>query len=154
MNAVTKGFVEGIALTASGFLSEGSGENLFLVRDGVIYTTPTAYSLLPGITRDAVITLAKDRGYEVRERVMPREALYIADELFFTGTAAEITPIRSVDHYTIGEGKCGPITSELQEAFFDVVHRGNDPHGWLTPVSQQASPTRNGSAVADTEAAA
>src|SRR5690606_27274089 len=132
MNAVLNGYSEGIALTTDGFLSEGSGENLFLVRDGVLYTAPTAYSILPGTTRDTVITLAEERGYRVEERVMPREALFVADELFFTGTAAEITPIRSVDHYTIGEGRRGPITTELQEAFFDVVQRGEDPHGWLT----------------------
>ena len=132
MDAVLNGVTEGIALTTDGYLSEGSGENLFLIRDGVIYTPPTALSILPGITRDAVITLARERGYTVEERLMPREALYLADELFFTGTAAEITPIRSVDHYTIGAGRRGPITAELQEAFFDVVRGGNDPHGWLT----------------------
>ena len=155
MNAVLNGFAEGIALTTDGFLSEGSGENLFLVRDGVLYTTPTAYSILPGITRDAVIVLAKERGYRVEERVMPREALYIADELFFTGTAAEITPIRSVDHYTIGAGRRGPITAELQEAFFDVVHRGNDPHGWLTFVPEHEDTHKgNGASVATTGASA
>lgn len=132
MDALKKGFVEGIALTTDGFLSEGSGENLFLIRDNVVYTTPTAFSILPGITRDSIITLAREMGYRVEERVMPREALYIADELFFTGTAAEVTPIRSVDHYTIGEGRCGPITKKLQDAFFDIVQGGNDPHGWLT----------------------
>ena len=139
MDAVLNGFVEGIALTTEGYLSEGSGENLFLVRDGVVYTTGTALSILPGITRDAVIRLARDRGYRVEEGTIPREALYIADEVFFTGTAAEITPIRSVDHYTIGEGRRGPVTAELQEAFFDVIHRGNDPYGWLTPVRTQAA---------------
>ncbi len=132
MDAVKKGFVEGIALTTDGFLSEGSGENLFLVRDEVLYTTPTAYSILPGITRDSIITLAREMGYRVEERVMPREALYVADELFFTGTAAEVTPIRAVDHYTIGEGRCGPITKKLQDAFFDIVQGGRDPYGWLT----------------------
>jgi branched-chain amino acid aminotransferase len=137
MEAVLNGFAEGIALTTEGFLSEGSGENLFVIRDQVLYTTPTALSILPGITRDAVITLARDRGYKVEERVMPREILYIADELFFTGTAAEITPIRSVDRYTVGEGRRGPITAELQEAFFDVVRGGRDPYGWLTPVRMQ-----------------
>jgi branched-chain amino acid aminotransferase len=148
MNAVLNGFAEGIALTTDGFLSEGSGENLFLVRDGVLYTTPTAYSILPGITRDAVITLARDRGYRVEERVMPREALYIADELFFTGTAAEITPIRSVDHYAIGAGRRGPVTAELQEAFFDVVQRGTDPYGWLTFLPErEPAHEQNGAAV-------
>lgn len=131
MDAIKNGFVEGIALTTSGYLSEGSGENLFIIRDGVIYTPPAAFSILPGITRDSIITLAKERGYEVQEAPMPREALYIADEVFFTGTAAEVTPIRSVDHHVIGEGRRGPITTELQEAFFDILHRGNDSHDWL-----------------------
>jgi branched-chain amino acid aminotransferase len=139
MEAVLNGFAEGIALTTDGFLSEGSGENLFVIRDQVLYTTPTAFSILPGITRDAVITLARDRGYRVEERVMPREILYVADELFFTGTAAEITPIRSVDRYTIGEGRRGPITAELQDAFFDVVRGGRDPYGWLTPVRMEGT---------------
>ncbi len=132
MDAIKKGFVEGIALTTSGFLAEGSGENLFLIRDGVLYTSPTAFSILPGITRNTIITLARERGYRVEEKLLPREALYIADEIFFTGTAAEVTPIRTVDYHVIGEGSRGPITAELQEAFFDVVHNGNDPHGWLT----------------------
>jgi branched-chain amino acid aminotransferase len=134
MEAVKNGFVEGIALSVEGYLSEGSGENLFLVRDGKLYTAPTAMAILPGITRDTVVTLARERGYEVVESLLPRESLYLADEIFFTGTAAEITPIRSVDHYQIGEGRRGPITAELQEAFLDVVENGNDPHGWLTMV--------------------
>jgi branched-chain amino acid aminotransferase len=134
MDAVMNGFTEGIMLSVDGYVAEGSGENLFLVRDGKIFTAPTTLSILPGITRDSVITLARERGYEVVERAIPREALVIADELFFTGTAAEITPIRSVDHYTIGSGSRGPITKELQDAFFDVVKAGNDPHGWLTAV--------------------
>ncbi|HUF07867.1 MAG TPA: branched-chain amino acid transaminase [Rhodothermales bacterium] len=134
MDAVLNGFSEGIMLSVDGYVAEGSGENLFLVRDGRIYTAPTALSILPGITRDSIITIARDRGYEVVERSIPREALIIADELFFTGTAAEITPIRSVDHYTIGSGSRGPITKELQDAFFDVVKAGNDPYGWLTEV--------------------
>ena len=134
MDAVKNGFQEGIMLNRDGYVAEGSGENLFIVRDGVLYTAPTSLSILPGITRDAVVTLARERGYRVEEKAIPREALYIADELFFTGTAAEVTPIRSVDHYTIGEGRRGPVTTELQEAFFDIVHHGRDPHGWLTPV--------------------
>lgn len=134
MDAVLNDYVEGIMLSTDGYLAEGSGENLFIVRDGKIYTAPVGLSILPGITRDAVIQLARDRGYSVEEKVIPREALYIADELFFTGTAAEITPIRSVDKYEIGSGSRGPITAELQEAFFDVVKRGRDPYGWLTPV--------------------
>jgi branched-chain amino acid aminotransferase len=134
MDAVMNGYVEGIMLSTDGYLAEGSGENLFIVRDGKIYTAPVGLSILPGITRDAVIQLARDRGYSVEEKSIPREALYIADELFFTGTAAEITPIRSVDKYQVGSGSRGPITAELQEAFFDVVQRGRDPYGWLTPV--------------------
>ena len=134
MDAIKNGFQEGIMLNREGYIAEGSGENLFVVRDDVIYTAPTSLSILPGITRDAVVTLARERGYRVEEKAIPREALYIADELFFTGTAAEVTPIRSVDHYTVGSGRRGPITTELQNAFFDIVHRGRDQHGWLTPV--------------------
>lgn len=135
MDAVLNGYTEGIMLSTEGYLAEGSGENLFVIRDGVIYTTPLSTSILEGITRDSVMRLAKDRGYEVQERLIPREALYLADEVFFTGTAAEITPIRSVDKYKIGSGRRGPITAELQEAFFDVIVKGNDPYGWLTPVA-------------------
>ncbi len=134
MNAVTNGYAEGIMLSTDGYVAEGSGENLFVIRDGTIYTAPSSLSILPGITRDSIIRLARDRGYTVEEKTIPREALYIADELFFTGTAAEVTPIRSVDKYTIGSGSRGPITAELQEAYFDIIHRGNDPYGWLTPV--------------------
>ncbi len=134
MNAVLNNYDEGIMLSVDGHVAEGSGENLFLVRDGVLYTAPTSLSILPGITREAIIRLARDRGYTVVVEHIPREALYIADELFFTGTAAEVTPIRSVDKYRIGTGGRGPVTHELQEAFFDIVHRGNDPYGWLTGV--------------------
>ena len=132
MNAVKNDKMEGIMLSVDGYLAEGSGENLFIVRDGRIYTAPSGLSILPGITRDAVITLAEERGYEVVEKRLPRETLYIADELFFTGTAAEITPIRTVDDYTIGDGSRGPVTKELQDAFFEVVRKGKDPHDWLT----------------------
>jgi len=138
MNAVVNGYQEGIMLSVNGHIAEGSGENLFLIRDNVLYTAPTSLSILPGITRDAVIQIARDKNYTVVEQNIPREALYIADELFFTGTAAEITPIRSVDKYSIGSGTRGPITRELQEAFFDIVHRGIDPYGWLTPVSSSS----------------
>lgn len=134
MNALLNNYDEGIMLSVDGHVAEGSGENLFLVRDGVLFTAPHSLSILPGITRDAIIRLARDRGYTVEVGHIPREALYIADELFFTGTAAEITPIRSVDKYRIGTGGRGPVTHELQEAFFDIVHRGNDPYGWLTRV--------------------
>lgn len=134
MDAVLNGYTEGIMLSTDGYLAEGSGENLFLVRDGKIYTAPVGLSILPGITRDAIMTLAADLGYEVIQQRLPREALYIADELFFTGTAAEVTPIRSVDKHTIGAGRRGPITEAIQSSFFDVLHNGNDPHNWLTPV--------------------
>ncbi len=135
MDAVLNGYAEGIMLSVDGYLAEGSGENLFLIRDGVLFTAPRSLSILPGITRSSVIRLARDLGYEVVEELLPREALYIADELFFTGTAAEITPIRSVDKHTIGTGRRGPVTAELQQAFFAIVRRGHDPYGWLTPVT-------------------
>lgn len=138
MDAVLNGYMEGIMLSYDGYLAEGSGENLFVIRDGVIHTAPVGLSILPGITRDAVLTLARERGYEIVENRIPREALYIADEVFFTGTAAEITPIKTVDKYKIGEGRRGPITEELQNAYFDVVKKGNDPHGWLSFVRQEA----------------
>jgi branched-chain amino acid aminotransferase len=139
MEAIQNGFHEGIALSVDGYLSEGSGENLFIVKNGVIYTPPTGLSVLPGITRDSIITLARERGYSIEEKLIPREALYIADELFFTGTAAEVTPIRSVDHVKIGSGRRGPVTEELQSAYFDVLQKGEDPYGWLTPVPQRTS---------------
>lgn len=135
MEAVHEGYEEGIALDAFGHLSEGSGENVFLVRDGILYTPPLSASILPGITRDSVITLAREMGLTVIEHMLPREFLYIADEAFFTGTAAEITPIRSVDGVPVGSGSRGPITARLQEAFFAIVEgRTEDRHGWLTPV--------------------
>ena len=135
MEAETNGYAEGIALDPAGFLSEGSGQNLFLVRDGIVTTPPLASSALPGITRSCVMMVAGDLGIPVREELQPREALYIADEVFFTGTAAEITPIRSVDRITIGSGLPGPITQMIQKRFFDIV-RGQEPdtHGWLTKV--------------------
>lgn len=139
MDAVLNGYMEGIMLSHDGYVAEGSGENVFVIRDGKIYTAPVGMSILPGITRDAIVTLAVERGYEVIEARIPREALYIADELFFTGTAAEVTPIKSVDKYTIGSGRRGPITEELQSAFFDIVHSGNDPHGWLSFVPEEIS---------------
>ena len=134
MDAVLSGFSEGIMLSVDGYLAEGSGENLFLVKDGRIFTPPGSLSILPGITRHSVIHLAEECGYSVEEKVLPREALYLADELFFTGTAAEITPIRSVDHHKVGSGRKGPITGELQEAFLGIIRDGEDPYGWLTPV--------------------
>jgi branched-chain amino acid aminotransferase len=136
MEAARNGYAEGIALDVHGWLSEGSGENLFLIRDGIIYTPPVTAALLPGITRDAVITLAQQLGYEVREQNLPREMLYLADELFFTGTAAEVTPIRSVDKLPVGSGKRGPITTAIQKAFFGLFSgETEDRWGWLTPVA-------------------
>jgi branched-chain amino acid aminotransferase len=135
MEALTDGYAEGIALDTSGHLSEGSGQNLFLVREGVIFTPPPAAGILPGITRHSVITLARDLGFEVREEMLPRELLYIADEAFFVGTAVEITPIRSVDKINIANGRRGPITEALQRAYFDVINgESPDRHGWLTYV--------------------
>ena len=132
MEATLNGYAEGIALDPRGFVSEGSGQNIFVVRDGIITTPPAADSILPGITRDVVITLARDLGFEVREETLPREALYIADEVFFTGTAAEISPIRSIDKIAIGNGKRGPLTAAIQRRFFDVINgRVADTHGWL-----------------------
>lgn len=135
MEAITNGYSEGIALSTDGLLSEGSGENLFIVRDGQLYTPHVGLSVLPGITRATIISLAKERGYEVIQRALPRELLYIADELFFTGTAAEITPIRSVDRITIGSGRRGPITTELQTDYLNaVIGKAGNPE-WLTYVN-------------------
>ncbi len=133
MEALIGGYAEGIALDSTGFVSEGSGQNIFVVRDGVLLTPPMSASILPGITRDSVMTIAKDLGYEVRQEMIPRELLYIADELFFVGTAVEITPVRSVDKIVIGSGTRGPITESIQKAFFGIV-RGElpDRHGWLS----------------------
>ncbi len=136
MEAVENGYVEGIAMDSNGFVSEGSGENLFVIRDGEILTPPLASSILRGITRQSVITLARDLGYTVKEEFIPRELLYMAEEVFFTGTAAEITPIRSIDRIAIGEGTRGPITERLQSAFFSIVSgESPDEYGWLTPVT-------------------
>jgi branched-chain amino acid aminotransferase len=133
MEAVTLGYVEGIALDSEGYLSEGSGENLFLVKGGTLLTPPLVSSVLPGITRDTVLQLARRLRIPVQEARLPREMLYIADEVFMTGTAAEITPVRSVDKITIGKGARGPVTEALQKAFFDVLEcRVPDEHGWLT----------------------
>lgn len=135
MEAVANGYDEGIALAPTGIVSEGSGQNLFLVRDGVLITPPLEGTLLQGITRDSVITIARDLGFEVRQHAIPREALYMADELFFTGTAAEVTPIRSVDRIVVGSGKAGEITLALQARLLDVAQgRVEDRYGWLTPV--------------------
>lgn len=133
MEAVLNGYVEGIALDAYGYISEGSGENLFLVKKGILYTPPISSCILPGITRESVIQIARDKGIEVREENILREALYLADELFFVGTAAEITPIRSVDKIPIGKGKRGEITKLLQEEFFGIIKgEKEDKWNWLT----------------------
>ncbi len=135
MEAVTNGYSEAIALDAAGYISEGSGENIFVVRDGTIHTPPLGASALPGITRDTVIRLAMDAGIPVVETALPREMLYIADEVFFSGTAAELTPIRSVDRIVIGQGRRGPITEKLQKEFFAIINGTKpDKHGWLHPV--------------------
>ncbi|MGN1392949.1 MAG: branched-chain amino acid transaminase [Succinivibrionaceae bacterium] len=129
------GYNEGIALDIHGYLSEGSGENIFLIKDGVLYTAPITCSLLPGITRDCVMKLAKDLGIEVRVEQIPREALYLADEIFMTGSAAEITPVREVDGMIVGCGERGPMTEKLQEAFFGLfTGKTTDKWGWLTLV--------------------
>ncbi len=132
MEAVDYGFTEGIALDATGFISEGSGENIFVIKDGTAYTPSLASSVLSGVTRKVVITLCRDLGIPVQETVLPREFLYVADEVFFTGTAAEITPIRSIDRVPVGRGR-GPITARLQEQFFGITGgRIPDRHNWLT----------------------
>jgi branched-chain amino acid aminotransferase len=130
------GFGEGIALASTGLLSEGAGENLFLVFDGALHTTPVSAALLNGLTRNSLITLARDNGIAVVERDLPREYLYLCDELFMCGTAAEITPIRSVDGRQVGAGKAGPVTRKLQELFFGLFDgRTPDKYGWLEPVA-------------------
>jgi len=140
MEAIANGYSEGIALDKAGYVSEGSGENIFIVRDGKIVTPPAGASVLPGITRDTVITLAGDLGIPVVEQVVPRELLYVADEVFFSGTAAEITPIRSIDRITIGEGRRGPIAEALQKEFFAIVNGTKpDRYGWLSAVPVTAS---------------
>ena len=135
MEAEVNGYSEGIALDVNGYLSVGSGEILFIVRGGTLYTTPLANSVLNGITRDSILVLARQMGIPVVEQALPREMLYICDEAFFTGTAAEVTHLRSVDRILVADGKMGPITSALHKAFFDIVN-GNAPdhYNWLTPV--------------------
>lgn len=143
MEALLDGYSEGIALDVFGNVSEGSGQNLFVVRDGILYTSPISASVLGGITRDSVMTLARDLGYTVVEQNLPRELLYLADEVFFTGTAAEVTPVRSIDKITIGSGKRGPVTAALQSAFFSVVNGDiPDTHGWLTYVYDEEAHLR------------
>jgi branched-chain amino acid aminotransferase len=135
MEALANGYVEGIALDAAGYVSEGSGENIFVVRDGKIHTPPLGASVLPGITRDSLLTLAGELAIPVIETLIPREMLYIADEVFFSGTAAEITPIRSVDKIPVGKGRRGPIAERLQKEFFGIINGTRpDSHNWLRPV--------------------
>lgn len=141
MEAISHGYVEGIGLDTAGFVSEGSGENLFIVRNGVLITPPYCASILAGITRRTVIQLAESINIEVKEENIPREALYVADEVFFTGSAAEISPIATIDGIKVGQGSRGPITKQLQHGFFDVVENGNDPNGWLTFVYKEAGVT-------------
>ncbi|PYR31935.1 MAG: branched chain amino acid aminotransferase [Acidobacteria bacterium] len=143
MEAVLDGYSEGLALDVCGNVSEGSGQNVFIVRDGAIQTPPLASSVLAGITRDSVMTLARDLGFPVVETVLPREAVAIADEAFFVGTAAEVTPIRSIDRIQIGNGRRGPITEAVQRAFFDVINgEAPDTHGWLTYVYSEEAALR------------
>ena len=135
MEALANGYSEGIALDAAGYVSEGSGENIFVVRDGKIHTPPLGASVLPGITRDAILTLARDLGIPLVEAIVPREMLYIADEVFFSGTAAEITPIRSVDRIPVGKGRRGPVAEKLQKEFFGIINGAKpDRYNWLSPV--------------------
>jgi branched-chain amino acid aminotransferase len=140
LEAIAEGYAEGIALDTHGNLSEGSGQNVFIVRDGTIHTPPIGNSVLSGITRDSVLTIAKDLGFEVREQTLPREMLYIADEVFFVGTAVEVTPIKSVDRVKVGRGRRGPVTEAIQQQFFKIV-KGEipDPYGWLQPVHTPAA---------------
>jgi branched-chain amino acid aminotransferase len=143
MEAAVNGYAEGIALDTSGLVSEGSGENLFLVRDGKLITPPLAASVLPGITRDTILQLAKSLDIPVMEAQIPREMLYIADEVFFVGTAVEVTPVRSVDRITVGAGKRGPVTEKIQNAFFALVEgRAEDRFGWLTPVGKMVGASK------------
>jgi branched-chain amino acid aminotransferase len=141
MEAHANGYSEGIALDEAGYVSEGSGENIFVIRDGKVLTPPLGASVLPGITRDTVVTIASSLGIPIVEAIIPRELLYIADEVFFSGTAAEVTPIRSIDRIQIGAGHCGPITQRIQKKFFEIVEAEcADEFGWLTPISSVPEP--------------
>jgi branched-chain amino acid aminotransferase len=133
LEAIANGYVEGIALDTFGYVSEGSGENIFIIRDGVLYTPPISAAILPGITRDSLLTLAHDLGIKVAEQNILREALYIADEVFMCGSASEVTPVTRIDKQVIGSGVAGVITKKLQKAFFDIVEcKVPDRHNWLT----------------------
>jgi branched-chain amino acid aminotransferase len=142
MEAITNGYVEGIALDVNGCVSEGSGENIFIVSEGKLITPPLSESVLPGITRNTVVQMARDLGIPVTEGAIPREMLYISDEVFFCGTATEIVPLRSIDRITVGKGSRGPITRQLQEEFFALTSgRKADRHGWLTPINAPVGAT-------------
>jgi branched-chain amino acid aminotransferase len=141
MEAAANGYAEGIALDSAGYISEGSGENIFVIRDGKILTPPLGASVLPGITRDTIVKIAGHLGIPVVETIIPRELVYIADEMFFSGTAVEVTPVRSVDRIPVGTGSRGPITEKIQKMFFDIVDgRVKDEFGWLTPVAGVMEP--------------
>jgi len=143
MEALADGYSEGIALDVNGNVSEGSGQNIFVVRDGQLFTPPLGSSILGGITRDCIMILAREAGYTVTETVMPREVLYLADEVFFVGTASEVTPVRSVDKIKVGTGKPGTVTKALRTAFFKVINgEVPDRHGWLTYVYPQEASLR------------
>lgn len=143
MEALRNGYSEGIGLTPDGMISEGSGQNVFIVRKGVVYTPHVNGTLLHGVTRNSIIQIARDLGFSVTEQEMPREMLYTADEIFLTGTATEVAPVRSVDRIDIGNGKRGPITQQIQQRFLDTVHgRVEDTHGWLTHVRAEKAATR------------
>jgi branched-chain amino acid aminotransferase len=147
MEADINGYAEGIGLDVNGLVSEGSGENIFIVRNGVLYTPTLANSALSGITRDSVLTIARHLGLPVIEQAIPRELLYIADEVFFSGTAAEVTPIRSIDRIVIGDGSVGPITKQLADEFFGIANGLKpDRFGWLTPVKVSAQEAATASA--------
>ena len=140
MEAAQQGFSEGLALDVHGYVSEGSGENLFLLYEGKVMTSPAASAILPGLTRNSVMQLLQERGHEVIEQQLPREMLYLADEVFMTGTAVEVTPVRSIDKIDVGEGRRGPVTAQLQEDFFAYVKgEVDDRHGWMTPVRSHRS---------------
>jgi branched-chain amino acid aminotransferase len=141
MEAAKNGYAEGIALDNNGFVSEGSGENIFVIRDGKVHTPPLGASVLPGITRDTIITIARQLDIPIVETIIPREMLYIADEVFFCGTAVEVTPIRSVDRIQVGAGARGPVTEKIQKRFFEIVQgHAKDEFGWLTPVERVSEP--------------
>jgi branched-chain amino acid aminotransferase len=141
MEAAKNGYAEGIALDNNGFVSEGSGENIFVVRDGKVHTPPLGASVLPGITRDTIISIARQLNIPIVETIIPREMLYIADEVFFCGTAVEVTPIRSVDRIQVGAGVRGPVTETIQKRFFEIVQgHAKDEFGWLTPVQRVSEP--------------